>query len=162
MAGAGDNKRGSGGRVWRVGWGVLFRAGAAPPVGLPLAGEARYCGRLMTRFCTALLFLASFATLNLTGCAGEDGGDDVDAILALNGVVASGATVYDAQCKVCHGADGAGGGSFPSLVAMVPGQGDEEIVSIVLEGEAAMPEFRSKLSDQEVADLLAYLRETFK
>jgi len=116
----------------------------------------------MTRFCTALLFLASFATLNLAGCAGEEEGDDVDAILALNGVAASGATVYGAQCQACHGADGAGGGSFPSLVAMVPGASDAEIVSIVLEGEGTMPAFRSKLSDQEVADLLAHMRETFK
>jgi len=141
---------------------VLFRAGWAARWGLPLARRARYCERLMTRFCSALLFLATFASLSVTGCAGEEDGDDVDAILKLNGAAASGATVYDAQCKACHGADGAGGGSFPSLVAKVPGQGDEEIVSIVLEGAGTMPAFRSKLSDQEAADLLAYLRETFK
>ncbi|HRI08490.1 MAG TPA: cytochrome c [Nannocystaceae bacterium] len=111
-----------------------------------------------------VLALFTLASIALPACSGGGGNADVDAILALDGVSADGSTVYTDKCAVCHMADGSGNAAsgYPSLVAEVPGQSDEDIVTIILEGEEAMPAFRSQLSDQQVADVLAYLRETFK
>ncbi|MCB9569286.1 MAG: cytochrome c [Myxococcales bacterium] len=91
------------------------------------------------------------------------GESDADKILALSGNSANGGTVYTAQCAVCHMADGTGNAdaNYPSLVEHAMHESDMDIVEVILEGEGAMPEFRSKLSDQEIADLLAYIRATF-
>jgi len=82
----------------------------------------------------------------------------IDEVLALTGDVEAGATVYSDNCASCHAADGSGG-TGPSLIEEVPETSDEEIVDIVLFGREAMPDLG--LENQEVADVLAYLRDTF-
>ncbi|MCK6506454.1 cytochrome c [Myxococcota bacterium] len=114
------------------------------------------------RFLTAgLLALGLSTTL---ACGDKDGDDSggtggtYDDILALTGDSAAGATVFGDTCAACHGADGTGD-SGPSLVDAVPGYGDEDLLSIMLEGKGSMGAVA--LSDQEAADVLAYLNETF-
>lgn len=101
----------------------------------------------MTRF--AFLLLA----LGLTGCATGD--SRTDTILSLSGDAANGGAVFAANCASCHGAAGEGG-SGPALA------GDtevDEIASIILNGEEEMPAFADVLSDQEVADVIAWVGE---
>ncbi|MEZ4379926.1 MAG: cytochrome c [Nannocystaceae bacterium] len=95
-------------------------------------------------------------------CDGSDN-PDVANIIALSGDSMSGESLYGTHCASCHMADGTGndGLGYPSLVEHASHESDEEIVEIVLEGEDAMPAFRSQLSDQEVADVLAYIRATW-
>lgn len=85
---------------------------------------------------------------------------DTDAILALSGDTANGKLAYDNNCASCHMADGSGNDSlnYPSLAEHAKHESDSEIITIVLDGEGAMPSFRANLSDQEVADILAYMR----
>lgn len=109
-----------------------------------------------------LFALAALATL-LPACAGEDGGNaDVDNILMLSGDADNGAMIYSSKCAVCHGAMGEGGVGV-ALKTEAAEESDEEIVEDVLEGISGteMPAFRSQLTDQEVADLLAFIRRDF-
>ncbi|MCA9658407.1 MAG: cytochrome c [Myxococcales bacterium] len=97
------------------------------------------------------------------GCESGSDNPDVATIVALSGDATSGESLYGTHCSSCHMADGTGnpGLNYPSLVEHASKETDEEIVAIVLEGEEAMPAFRSQLSDQEVADVLAYIRATW-
>ena len=86
----------------------------------------------------------------------------------------SGALVYNNYCVSCHKADGTGiSGTFPPLKGAEQVQGDKkELIRIVLHGligpitvsgekyDMEMPAFNF-LSDQEVADVVAYVRSTF-
>lgn len=90
-----------------------------------------------------------FASALLSACAT---GGRADTILALTGDDIAGETLYADHCAVCHAADGSGG-TGPNLSSKVVGAG---VVNTVLNGEGQMPSF-STLSDQEVADLLAWL-----
>jgi mono/diheme cytochrome c family protein len=115
------------------------------------------------------LLLTLSAALFLPACNEEEGEEEggnvdparIDAILALSGNGATGETVF-ARCSVssCHGT----GGDMPisgtpTLTAEVPEQSDEELIDIVIGGYETMP--AQTLTDQEMADLLVYLRDTF-
>lgn len=101
------------------------------------------------------LFLAAFAAACAGGSKDETTDEPTDAIV---GDATAGGTVYSNNCAGCHSADGSGG-SGPSLIAEVPELSDDEITTAVLEGKGGMPSF--DLDDQEMADLLAYLRDSF-
>lgn len=109
------------------------------------------------------LFLVLGVLIFTPGCDDDDDSGTPDAhiddILALTGDSTAGATVYSNTCATCHGADGSGG-SGPALTSEMSEQSDEEFVSIVLYGEDRMPA-QSQLSDQEIADVLSYCRDTF-
>ena len=83
----------------------------------------------------------------------DGGGSRVDDILALSGDEAAGDALYAQNCAVCHGASG-GGGSGPNLTGESL---DGEVVQVILSGEDEMQAFGDVLSDQEIADILAWL-----
>jgi mono/diheme cytochrome c family protein len=83
---------------------------------------------------------------------GGSGGSRTDTILSLSGDDAAGETIYADNCAICHAADGSGG-SGPSLNGE---ELDAELVNVILNGEDSMPSF-DELSDQEIADLIAWL-----
>jgi len=71
-----------------------------------------------------------------------------------------GADLFGTTCSHCHGSD-LGGGIGPPL-----GQGsgaasltDEQIVGVVTVGPGAMPAFGGRLTDEQIASLVDYLRE---
>lgn len=94
--------------------------------------------------------------LVLGACSGDEGeneGGRVDDILALTGDSAAGAGVFADNCAVCHGADGTGG-SGPDVTS----EDDEaEVAEVVLFGEEEMTPFDGVLTDQEIADVVAYV-----
>lgn len=110
--------------------------------------------------------LALVAALMMVGCDEEKGGDArVDDILALTGDPAAGEAVYTTNCEECHRASGMGvddpvdpgiGENFAEV-----DEEDEELVPVILYGEGEMPAFEDILTDQEIADVLAYVRTTF-
>lgn len=115
---------------------------------------------LLLTLCTALF---------LPACNNEEEEDDeggntdparIDAILALQGDATAGQTAF-ARCSAasCHGADGNSGSTGAPLSEEIPELTDERIIDVVLGGYEAMP--AQNLADQEMADLLAYLHETF-
>lgn len=82
--------------------------------------------------------------------------------------------LYDRHCGACHGTDGQGMGRFPPLAGSewVTG-GEETLILIVLHGmegpievageeyDDVMPPLGGRLSDEEIASILTYLRSSF-
>ena len=87
------------------------------------------------------------------GC-GEDA--RVDTIVALDGDATNGESLYTAQCVPCHGADGTGG-SEPESIA---GEASDPsgTAQIILKGEDSMAAYEDVFSDQEIADIIAFMR----
>ena len=103
--------------------------------------------------------LIAATLLAFTPACSEEENPDTETILTLTGNADDGQSIYDAKCASCHQADGTGNASldYPSLVEHVPHEEQSEMVTLILDGEGNMPSFRSQLSDQEVADVLAYI-----
>jgi mono/diheme cytochrome c family protein len=83
--------------------------------------------------------------------------------------VERGRAVYEAKCTRCHGADGAGHTRMAEVVeppdmtdpAWRRQRSTSRMVASVTNGRGQMPAFKKKLSRQEIADAVAYVR-TFK
>jgi cytochrome c551 len=102
------------------------------------------------------------------GCGGDDdggggggGGAPATQTAPSNGGggaagdATAGAEVFEANCAVCHGPGGEGGNG-PDLRA--DRYRDEQLVeSQVVNGGGGMPAFGDDLSDQELADVVAYV-----
>ncbi len=93
---------------------------------------------------------------------GGSGGDRAATILGLSPDPAAGAMVFSGTCGIasCHGPDGNSGPVAMPLSSRVPALTDEAIVGVLLNGQGGMPS-QAALSDQELADVVAYLNETF-
>jgi mono/diheme cytochrome c family protein len=82
----------------------------------------------------------------------------------LVGDVANGARLYATGCTTCHGPSGDGieglGGALRN-VASIGAADDEGLSAIIIEGlpDAGMPPWQGDLTNQEVADLIALLRD---
>lgn len=76
----------------------------------------------------------------------------------------NGATIYAANCAACHGADGEGGGGgvFPILKPneYVQLNTTADLVEFIQEGRegTAMAGFKDRLSEQDIADIVAHIR----
>lgn len=76
-------------------------------------------------------------------------------------LIAKGLTVFDADCQVCHGADGAGGGG-PALKpnAFVGASGDAQVQQVIENGRpgTAMPAWKGRISADDITAVVALLR----
>jgi len=107
------------------------------------------------------LMLAPLVLAAGCGDKGEDTADPITEILALSGDASSGEELYPSHCAACHGADGEGG-TAPSMTELIPPLSDEEIVDAIYGGTSGgMPAYSAQLSEQEIADVLAYLVANF-
>jgi predicted CxxxxCH...CXXCH cytochrome family protein len=127
----------------------------------------------MRRICTlGLAVLAyGFATVSCDGGEADDGNDEsqgetgeptrTDNVLMLDGDPANGEEEFTGRCSQmsCHGTGGTMGAA-PSLADRVPNLGDRDIVDVLVMGKNAMPP-QADLSDQEMADVLAYVTATY-
>ena len=115
----------------------------------------------------ALLLSATFVLLPACdgGSSGEggettSGNDRVDMILSMSPDSAAGASVFTTMCgnDICHGADG-NSGPGADLSTVAPTLSDAALVGVIIDGSGMMPAL--SLSDQEIADVVAYINETF-
>jgi mono/diheme cytochrome c family protein len=89
--------------------------------------------------------------------------------LAWAGDAAATADLYKTTCQKCHGADGRGdtpaGKKFeardfhsPDVQKMT----DAELIKITSEGQKKMPSYKDKLTQDQIKDLVAYVRQLGK
>jgi mono/diheme cytochrome c family protein len=80
---------------------------------------------------------------------------------------AAGAQTYKSNCVVCHGADGTGTPTGKSLMApdlhsdAVQKMTTAQMITQVSDGKNNMPPFKSTLSEDQIKDVVAYVRATF-
>jgi cytochrome c6 len=77
----------------------------------------------------------------------------------------SGTDIYAAKCKMCHGADGLGNtpvGKMAKIVSLkdptVIKATDAELFAVVKNGKNKMPANNGKLTDGQMAAVIAYIR----
>lgn len=97
-------------------------------------------------------------TAPVEGCADVDDGADAS-VLELEPDPGCGEALYEARCAACHGAAGEGTDAGPALGDHVPYHSDLELVVVLTQGSGDMPP--SELGNQQIADVLGWLRQTF-
>ena len=73
----------------------------------------------------------------------------------------AGATLFrDKGCTFCHGAGGVGTKKAPALTGLPDDKAwtPEKLTNQILNGGQKMPPFRDSVTDDEVSELIAYLR----
>ena len=83
----------------------------------------------------------------------------------LSSQEAAGHSVFVSRCSTCHYADSDKGLNGPGLLGLfrkpyLPSGGvanDTRVTAVIVRGRKMMPALGNTLSDQELADLLAYL-----
>ncbi len=98
----------------------------------------------MKLFLTVLAFALVFATASYA----DSGGD-----------------TFKAKCAMCHGADGKGATAMGKTLnlrdlgsADVQAQSDADLTNIVTNGKGKMPKYDGKLTADQIADVVKYLR----
>jgi mono/diheme cytochrome c family protein len=91
--------------------------------------------------------------------------DRLGGILGGEGDVAAGELVFretdeSQACTDCHGEQGEGGFG-PNLESRFAQKTDWELLYTVIEGRGGMPAWGEGLTDEQLTDLMAYLRATF-
>lgn len=84
-----------------------------------------------------------------------------EAILGLDADAEAGADHFAARCAACHGVSGHGTAAAPNLEDRVPTRDDASLLRTLIAGRGGMPSWGETLSDQEIADVLAFLRVSF-
>lgn len=90
------------------------------------------------------------------------------------GSAANGKDIYQERCVLCHGAGGRGWDwgqkvvrppvPVPNLAEVVPQRSDDDLMTVIRDGGEAvgltrfMPAFGFHMSEQELRDVVAYLR----
>jgi cytochrome c6 len=70
------------------------------------------------------------------------------------------AATYKAKCAMCHGPDGKGGkmGTKDFASPEVQKQSDAELAATITNGKGKMPKYGEKLKENEIKDLVTYIR----
>lgn len=75
-----------------------------------------------------------------------------------------GAEVYQNVCQACHMSNAMGGVGAGRITALAKDPNleyPEYPISVVTGGKGAMPWFRGQLTDQQIADVIGYVRTNF-
>jgi len=105
---------------------------------------------------TLRITLAPFLLLTLTGLAAAQG-------------AAAGKTIFTSKCALCHGADGTGNTAVGKNLKVknlhspeVQNLSDADLKAVISTGKNKMPSFKGKLTDAQIDQAVAYVRELGK
>ena len=90
--------------------------------------------------------------LGLAAC-GDKAGDTAAEIDLSTADLENGQAVHDNSCQTCHA-------SNPALAEYASSLSDSQLYDVIVDGIGAMPA-QSSLSDQDVIDVMGYIRETY-
>jgi mono/diheme cytochrome c family protein len=78
-------------------------------------------------------------------------------------------TLFKSKCSACHGADGSGNTAVGHSMkirdfhsADVQKQSDAQLTDLIAAGKGAMPAYKGKLTDDEIKQLVGYIRTLAK
>jgi mono/diheme cytochrome c family protein len=81
----------------------------------------------------------------------------------------AGETLFKAKCAMCHGPDGKGEVPMGKKLSArnlgsteVQGQSNAQLTEVLTKGKNKMPAYDGKLSKEQIAQLVAYIREFAK
>jgi quinohemoprotein ethanol dehydrogenase len=86
-----------------------------------------------------------------------EGGEEAAAAGAPDAM--AGAEVFSENCSICHGSDGLGGSGGPDLTTMPKAKEQAGAEEQVTNGGGGMPAFGGTLSEEEIANVAAYVVE---
>jgi mono/diheme cytochrome c family protein len=109
----------------------------------------------------ALAFIAGLVVVLAACTPGVTGGGAASSVSASQ--LEAGAQVFANRCTFCHGADGLGGDRGPALSGNTQLAYGPYITSRILYGYGyrKMPSFASRLSDDEIAAVATYVRNSW-
>jgi len=88
--------------------------------------------------------------------------DDPNKVWAMADIMARGEKVFAANCLACHGAQGQGGVGKPLAGSAIVQDADKnKQLQIVLNGKNAMPAWKGKLSDTDIAAVVTYTKNSW-
>ena len=101
--------------------------------------------------------LSTVLFLGFIGCG--DVSEEGEAVPPPSGLE-RGEALYQMHCAQCHGAEGEGRAGFPSLqTPHINMQSDGKLFALIQSGTGGrMPAFQNVLGDEEVIDVIDYLR----
>ena len=77
----------------------------------------------------------------------------------------AGASTYKSKCAMCHGADGLGNTPAGKALKTISFKSPElvkasnaELIADTKKGKGAMPEYGTKLSDEQIREVIEYIR----
>lgn len=98
--------------------------------------------------------------MGLTGCD-EPGEGDTGATMSTLAVDV-GAVLYETNCQGCHGVSGEGGLGVALNDGLLASLSDDDIAGVIRDGiPPGMPGFSNQLNDEEITDLIGFLRANF-
>ena len=83
---------------------------------------------------------------------------------ALPAAAEDAAALYKSKCQMCHGADGKGSPAGQKMGVRdfhspeVAKESDADLIKITKEGKNKMPKFDGKLTDDQIKDLIKFIR----
>jgi mono/diheme cytochrome c family protein len=114
---------------------------------------------------TAFIAAASVLVVLVAGCSGKDLSKETDAQLGLNAQESAGRVVFESDCAACHYAYSSSGLKGPGLKKLfrkkylpsgLPAN-DRFVEQTIVNGRGMMPGQGEALTEQQLADLMAYL-----
>lgn len=94
-------------------------------------------------------------------------GLEVQVTLAASGDPTKGKILYATDCLICHGERGKGDGLMGASLSPPPAdltapptraKSDEDLSAVIRGGRGAMPPWKNRLKEQDVQNVLAYIR----
>jgi len=86
---------------------------------------------------------------------------------AASGDLTKGKRLYETDCVVCHGERGKGDGIIGVSLRPPPAdltapqtkaKSDQDLAAVIRDGRGAMPAWKNRLTEQDVQNLLVYIR----
>lgn len=86
---------------------------------------------------------------------------------AASGDSTKGKIIYETNCLVCHGERGKGDGIIGASLNPPPAdltgsqamaKSDKDLLMVIREGRAVMPAWKTRLKEQDIQNVLAYIR----
>ena len=80
---------------------------------------------------------------------------------APGGLMFNGYTKTNIDCFMCHNGDAKGTMRGPSLADPVADNSNEQLTDVIKNGDGRMPAHKDRLSEEEIAQILTWLRGNF-